>query len=239
MDYYRSGNDRASNRWLGESDLLIVLGTPRVPPSAVREGLMQVGLLNAASGDGHWGLRKWQAKAVDGVLRDVEGRGYKVAEWAQVHRLLVRNALLQAVGRGRGVRPDGIPVIVVSNEWLDLPLAAHDVPVIKDAVASTFMAVVQLSAENPKSNTLGTSAVSTAAIVGRCGISERTARDHCNKLTDLGLLARKDERGGWTVVNKDDDSDHEGHSDEVNNGRQNDDDVKDESAFLKTNNGRP
>jgi hypothetical protein len=106
-------------------------------------------------------------------------------------------------------------------------LAGHDVPVIKDELASTFMAVVQLSAENPKSNTLGNSAVSTAAIVGHCGISERTTREHCNKLTDLGLLARKGERGGWTLVNKDDDSDHEGHSDEFNNGRQGVDDVKD------------
>jgi len=119
----------------------------------------------------------------------------------------VRNALLQAVGRGRGVREGGIPVIVVSNERLDLPLAAHEATVIKDEVAQTFMAAHTLTVRNPKYITLEKMTVTTKDLAQALGHSVEQTRRHCNTLTDLGLLARKGERGGWMVVNKETDSD--------------------------------
>ena len=102
LDYFRSGNDRASNKWL-ECDLVLIVGTPRVPPSAVREALIQVGDAEAAGKDGKWRSHIWQGYAPDGEKVEIGGLGYENPSWDRMHRLLVQSSLLQAVGRGRGV----------------------------------------------------------------------------------------------------------------------------------------
>jgi len=130
-DYFRSGNDRASNAWLN-CDLLLVLGTPRVPPSAVRRALIQIGKLKDAGIDGKWRSVVWEGHTLDDDLVQVEGLGYAVPAWAEMHHVLVRSLLLQAVGRGRGVIESGVPVVVVSNEPLGLPFTAGELVPLKD-----------------------------------------------------------------------------------------------------------
>ena len=91
-------------------------------------------------------------------------------------------------------------MIVVSNECLGLPfMAQQTVTEIKDEVAATFMAVVELTATNAKVNTLANMSVSTAEVASTSGSSERQARRNLNILSSSGLLARKGARGGWML----------------------------------------
>ena len=165
LDYFRSGNDRASNRWL-ECDLVLIVGTPRVPASAVREALIQAGDAEAAGEDGKWRSHIWQGYAPDGEKVEICGLGYVNPSWERMHRLLVQSSLLQAVGRGRGVIETGIPVVVVSNEQLGIPVAAEDLVLLKDPEAKTLhFATLKIAAVFPTYNTVGEIAVSTAEIV--------------------------------------------------------------------------
>jgi len=201
QDYFHSGNDRASNRWL-DCDLLIILGTPRVPPVAVREGLIQVGEIAAAGKDGRWGWRFWEGKSTTGSLLEVQGMAYRHPAWRNMHYILVADALRQAVGRGRGVINTGVPVVAVTTERIDLPLAADPLTPLPDGASQVYEVATELTALSPKDNTVGKSAVTTASIVAQCGLQERQVRKYCNLLVSLGLLTRKGQRGGWLVNSK-------------------------------------
>jgi hypothetical protein len=199
-EYFRSGKDRASNSWL-DCDLILVLGTPRVPPSAVRDWLVRTGRIDAAGRDGRWGRRTWEGKTAEGTLLRVDGLGYFDPSWSTMHEMLVRATMLQAIGRGRGVTEKGVSVVVVSNENLGLPLSVTPVPEIKDPEARTFSAFLELTAINAKYHNVGEIAV-TAAQLARClgDLGERQLRNHLTTLTQLGLLAKKGARGGWTLA---------------------------------------
>ena len=204
LDYFRSGNDRASNKWL-ECDLVLILGTPR-SPSAVHEGLIQIGNAEAAGKDGKWRSHIWQGCAPNGDKVEICGLGYENPSWDRMHRLLVRSSLLQAVGRGRGVIETGVPVIVVSNEQLGIPVAAEDLVLLKDPEARTLhFAALKITAVLPTDNTVGEIAVSTAEIVSALAQSDevdalkkRQVRSHLSTLRQLGLLEMKGARKGWT-----------------------------------------
>jgi hypothetical protein len=199
-EYFRSGKDRASNSWL-DCDLILVLGTPRVPPAAVRDWLVRIGRIDDAGREGGWGLRTWEGKATDGALLRVGGHGYANPSWRRMHETLVRATLLQAIGRGRGVTERGVTVVVVSNENLGLPLSASPVPEAKDPEARTFSAFLELTAINAKHDVVGEIAVTAAELSRQLGdVKERQLRNHLAHLTTLGLLAKKGARGGWTLA---------------------------------------
>lgn len=119
--YFGEGTERASNEWHRECDLLIVLGTPRLPPGAIQDSLIRRGRLEALSQDGRWEPRLWEAETVSGDKRVIRGVGYAEPSWRRAHEDLVQAALLQAVGRARSYQESGIPVILFSNEPLRLP----------------------------------------------------------------------------------------------------------------------
>lgn len=197
-EYFRSGKDRASNSWL-DCDLLLVLGTPRVPPSAIRDWLVRIGKIADAARDGCWGERIWEGRAMDGSLLRVGGHGYSDPSWSAMQRVLVGATLLQAIGRGRGVTERGVPVVVVSNENLGLPLSSSPLPEVKDPEARTFSALLERTAINAKYDLVGEIAVTAAELSRHLGdVKERQLRNHLTHLTTLGLLAKKGARGGWT-----------------------------------------
>jgi hypothetical protein len=201
-EYFRSGKDRASNSWL-ECDLILVIGTPRVPAWAVRDWLVRTGRIDVAAIDGRWGVRTWEGKTAKGSLIRVDGLGYADPTWRSMNNLLVRASLLQAIGRGRGITEQGVPVVVVSDENLGLPLAANPVPEIKDPEARTFVAFLELTAINATYNVVGEIAVTASELARRLGdVDERQVRNHLTNLTTLGLLAKKGVRGGWTLARR-------------------------------------
>jgi hypothetical protein len=195
-EYFRSGRDRASNAWLG-CDLIVVLGTPRVPPVAVRDGLLRLGEIEAAARDGDFGAVRWEGRTVAGEAVWTEGKGYGDPAWAGMQNLLVREALLQAVGRGRGVTSEGVPVVVVSNEPLGLPLADSPLDPVTDAEAEIHRLFVGLTAQIAKESNIADRAVTTAQVAGSSPYEERYVRQVLSSLSSHGLLRRKGARGGW------------------------------------------
>ena len=198
LDYFHSGNDRASNKWL-ECDVVLILGTPRVPPSGVRQALIQIGDVDAAGTDGKWRPHAWNGFKSAGQEVEIYGLGYRHPSWDRMHQLLVRSSLLQAVGRGRGVLEGGVPVVVVSNEHLGVPVATEELVLLKDPEARTLhVATMKLTEVSPTYISVGDSSVSTAQIADElAALTERQVRTHLSHLEHLGLLARKGSRGQW------------------------------------------
>lgn len=202
VEYFFSGKDRASNSWL-DCDLILVVGTPRVPPVAVRDTLIRMGRVDAASRDGQFGPLTWEGKTNDGRLVRIDGRGYADPSWAEVHNLLVKETLRQAVGRGRGVTESGVPVLVVSNESLGLTLADRPLPLVTDAEDETLRLAVSATARNAICLCIGDRAVApvlTRDVADLSRYEVRTVRDHLASLSSSGLLKKKGERSGWVVA---------------------------------------
>jgi hypothetical protein len=202
IEYFYSGKDRASNSWL-DCDLILVIGTPRVPPVAVRDMLIRLGRVGAASHQGKFEGLTWEGKTVSGNSVRIDGLGYAEPSWAEVHSLLVKETLRQAIGRGRGVTDKGVPVLVASNESLGLALADQPLRLVSDAEDDTLQLAVSASARNAINNTIANRAVapvvtSTVAAISRYKL--RAVRQHLSSLNTHGLLRKKGDRGGWIVA---------------------------------------
>ncbi|MCH7989392.1 MAG: hypothetical protein IID46_09635, partial [Planctomycetes bacterium] len=143
VDHFWSGNGRASNRWLQQCDLLVVLGTPRIGESAIQEALIRQGMVDAAKHDGHFTEAVAVGETESGRLRTFLTLSYQDSDWNAAYRQLVAAELVQSVGRSRYIRPKGIPeTIVVSIEPLDLPLADEEFSRITDKEAELYQTIV-------------------------------------------------------------------------------------------------
>lgn len=123
ISHYRSGEDTGSNGWL-DCKVLLIVGTPYVPPRAIQKELIRQGNIDAANRDGRWGDRYWHGRSLSGEERLIRSRGYHDPDWHQAHRAVVRSKLHQGTERSRSHLPKGVPLtLVVSKEPLELPLA--------------------------------------------------------------------------------------------------------------------
>jgi predicted DNA-binding transcriptional regulator len=190
IEYYFSGKDRASNSWL-DCDLILVIGTPRVPPSAIRELLIRLGKIDSAAIQDKFVSHIWQGLTVDGTPTNIECVGYCHKDWIMAYNLLVRETLRQAIGRGRGVCDHGVPVLVVSNENLGCDLAGDSLIDLSDQAESTYRIAHSLIIEKGE--------IDTKMIAEKCKNSVRTTTDHLNTIASLGLLERKSQRGAWIL----------------------------------------
>jgi len=196
-EYFGSGNERASNEWYKDCDLVIVAGTPRVDASVIRARLCQLGDFDAVGVDGDWGEVQWRGRSVSGQTRIVAGRGYQHPAWQKAQRSLVRSAIVQAAGRGRGVLDDGCDVIVISSEECGLTLADRQtIPDLTDKHSNAAKLVAELSATDASKNP-GRQPVTTGRVSDRLGVEVRQTRNILNDLESLGMVRRIGERGGW------------------------------------------
>jgi len=217
--YFGQGPDRASNDWHRECDHLLVLGTPRANPGDHRRWLAQHGLQEAASRpDGDWGARHWQAATVDGTALTVAGTGYRDPDWHRAAVAVNRATLHQAVGRGRPILPNGIPVTVVTSEPTPYPVAPP-VDAQPAALRATVEAVRGLLAPSPEwelspiGNTyrekFPSGAVPTRAIVATvvaatrtaekpAGVGRRAVQKRLDQCRQAGLLTQP-KRGWWSL----------------------------------------
>ncbi|MFH1919713.1 MAG: DUF3854 domain-containing protein [Planctomycetota bacterium] len=150
IEYFRSGLSRGSNSWCESCDLILVAGTPRVPPPAVKVRLIQAGNPAAAARDGEWGPDWWSGIDATGRRHTIRGLAYCDRDWHAAHQALVRAELIQAVGRGRIVCEVGVPVVVLSNENLGLPIAEIEVDPLPAGAQEAIHALVELTKQNPK-----------------------------------------------------------------------------------------
>jgi hypothetical protein len=133
VSHFHSGEARGSNDWIGH-DLLVVLGTPRVPCRAVQIQLLKerkvaAGVMTAE--DAEWKEVWWPGKTEDGDDRPVSGpsvKGYADPWWAEAHHDLVVGEIRQALGRARSHLPEGMPAVAVTTENLSeiCPIAFHE-----------------------------------------------------------------------------------------------------------------
>ncbi len=219
IEYFRSGEGRGSNSWIDQCDLLVVVGTPRVPPPAVKLRLIQVGVVLAAARDGQWEADWWSGKTTTGKRVTIRTSAYRDHDWYAAHRSIVRAELIQAIGRGRGICEKGIPVVVLSNEPLGLPILEIDVRPVPDTAVKVLQAISRLSALIPKgespgdqqssylhqtlnNNTLGKGAVSSSEIAHFIKIKDRQTIYLLNGLAERGFVQRIGKRGGWTLTPK-------------------------------------
>jgi len=210
VEHFRSGQSRGSNEWLVDCDAIAIIGTPRVPPSAVRARLIQTGNHLAAARDGRWEADWWSGVDAAGRRHTIRTAAYRDHDWHRAHLAIVRAELLQAVGRGRGILAEGLPVIVATNEDLGLPLAMVDARPLTDAESEVLAAVRELSGHDPKGARstdlsgdnskiylLELSPVSSASVASALERDERWTRRLLNSLHERGLIERIGQRGGW------------------------------------------
>jgi hypothetical protein len=187
--YFGEGPDRSSNEWHRRCDLIVVLGTPRVPPAAIATQLIRTGQVDAAARDGQWGPVFWEGRDQWGTREVFEGLGYAVPEWNAACRGQVRAELLQCIGRARAISADGINVLVVSNEPCGLTVELSEIIPISATMTRLVAAVNHFATtESP---------VSTAVAAKEATVSRRKARQYLRAAERLFLVCRKGERGGW------------------------------------------
>ena len=114
VSYFHSGQDRASNKWHKACDHLLIVGTPRVNPLAIRAEVVKAG--GEDSEDGDYGPRSWEGRRANGSSVTIGFFGYRNPAWFDASKRLTRTVLQQAVGRARSVLPKGIPVTIYSPE---------------------------------------------------------------------------------------------------------------------------
>ena len=226
IEHYRGGESRGSNNWLDECDMILVFGTPRVPPPAIKTRLIQTGRVAAASRDPkeEWQRDYWSGVTTIGKRRTVRTSAYRDHDWHSVHRAIVHAELLQAVGRGRGICENGIPVVVMSNEHLGLPLLEINVEPISDKAVQVLKAIKQACAQIPKGELpdetppegtqqappshvhnslnkyyLEKCALSSFNAAVAAGLRIRRAQYILNDLCRRGLVERVGQRGGWIL----------------------------------------
>ncbi|MGZ0174262.1 MAG: hypothetical protein ACKVHE_32555, partial [Planctomycetales bacterium] len=198
VSYFGSGEDRASNSWYQQCDLIIIAGTPRVPPQAIQQRLFQLGEFTVGAVDGEWSKRNWKGFQTDGTPRIVAGRGYQIEKWNLAHRSLVRAAIVQAAGRGRGLLSEGCEVLILSNEECGFPLA--DKSEVETLPEAALVVLELLTAVAANKEVLGTTAVSTGEVAEHLERDERQIREWLKWLHDRGLINRHGERGGWSPL---------------------------------------
>jgi hypothetical protein len=128
--HYGEGAARGSNVFiegaaeLGRCDALLVVGTPRQSPDAIRMMLHRMGDTRAAvAAEPDWVPLPWVGLSETGERVTVPGKGYADPQWERWRRWGVRAAIRQAVGRGRGQLADGIPCELLSTEEAGVELA--------------------------------------------------------------------------------------------------------------------
>jgi hypothetical protein len=215
--WFGQGPDRASNDWHRDCDHLLVLGTPRANPGDYRRWLVRHGLVDAAGReDGDWGPRRWQGETVDGDEVIVDGSGCRDPDWHRAFVAVCRSTLQQAVGRGRSILPNGIPVTVLTAEPTPYPIAPsltatpaavrETVEIVRRAALPTDLPLVSGSAKSPIGNPYRENCASgwvrsstcTAAIMGTAGIDKRAAQIRLTECVRSGLLTRP--KRGWYAL---------------------------------------
>jgi hypothetical protein len=200
VTYFRSGEDRSSNAWQKECDLIIVAGTPRVPQSAIADYLVQTRQLSAASVEPEWGEFHWHGLTESGESVTVSGSGYYDARWQRAHQDLVRAALVQAIGRGRGILADGCEVIVLSTEECGLRISDSEVDRLNEASLNILTVLSELAPQNPNNTSLGKAGAKSEDIARKTGLSRSRVWTLLSKLEHRGLVCKVGERRGWRLV---------------------------------------
>jgi hypothetical protein len=208
VSYFGSGDERSSNQWYCQCDLIIVAGTPRINPNGLREYLIRIGDTAAAGEEPKWGEIRWRGQTTGGVTRIVKGRGYEHPIWRRAYESQVRATLVQSIGRGRGLLEDGADVLVLSNDPCGVRLDAKErIDPIDDTDLSLIELIDERTGKNerltPEKHNIGIlskTGVTTAILAQLLSLSLSVTRDRASRLAERGLITRVSDRGGWAAA---------------------------------------
>jgi hypothetical protein len=227
IEYFRGGQSRGSNNWTQDCDFLMVVGTPRVPPSAIRTHLLRIGKHRAAALDVGGQIRTpqtWTGTTEAGRPVKVTVKGYGDPDWASAHRTKVHGELMQAVGRARYTLTTGIPAVVLTTENLGFPILELEIDGgrINDSDNLVLSAIGELSAipatSERESEGGELSAVSAKYILAKPALSSpfrpvrpseiqartkipyRTVISILKRLLGRSQVVKHGKRKGWTLA---------------------------------------
>jgi hypothetical protein len=195
IEYFHGGESRGSNDWVGRCDALVVLGTPRVPPEAVRSHLYRLGKLRATILDleaAGWAADWWSGVTESGRRRTVKTLYYRDHDWHEAYCPLVVRELRQALGRARSILAEGMPVYLVTTEELGETLA--DAPF-------TPLTEVQTRVLNRMRDAGGVRVLCTAPVIAR---SLRLTRQRVRNVLAELFKSRRVRRAGkkWVACRR-------------------------------------
>jgi hypothetical protein len=204
VEHFGGGFSRGANVWFKECDSLIVLGTPRVPPQAVRAQLQRLRRVAASLFSREVVKAMWQTDWWSGVTQSgkrvaVPVKHYCDHDWHMAHHSLVIAELVQAIGRARSILPDGIPCYVVTRENLsplERGMEGHEDYRISDRpfgpLSETQGKVLQVLA--------GPGHWSAEGIARRVGLTRQTVLEHLGSLKEAGRVRLVSRMKGWQEV---------------------------------------
>lgn len=198
--YFGSGDERSSNAWYQECDLIIVAGTPRLPQAEIATYLVQIGDVAAAGQIPTWNTIHWVGVNESREQVRVAAQGYLEESWRLAHRDLVRASLIQAVGRGRGILDQGCEVIVLSNEECGLVISDSRLEPINRSGVRILQALGNLARQNANNNILGKWRAKSPDIASATELSEGEVRKQLCRFERLGWVARVGDRSGWAPI---------------------------------------
>jgi hypothetical protein len=153
-----------------------------------------------------------------GDLVEVIGKKYSNPDWDWAYSLLVKEALLQGIGRGRSITPEAIPVVLISTEQLDLIISADNFTEISDEEDTTLHIVLSATSTSTSGSedvTIDSSdRIPNRSILRDLSLdffsskelnkhfpkeSLRNVQRRLAKLVKIGLLVRTKDRKGFTV----------------------------------------
>tara|TARA_E500000331_G_scaffold278840_1_gene271790 strand:- start:1194 stop:1955 length:762 start_codon:yes stop_codon:yes gene_type:complete len=185
---------------------MLLLGTYRPNQTADKAKLIQLGKITAAadSNQGGWGMRRWEGRTASGTTIQVDGLGYADPDWRTAREYLCRSAMLQAIGRGRGILADGIPVWIFSTEPLGPNIELVDPAEMRplkraileasEAVSHYFQTPIDTNIREWKYP----EPVQTKQIAADLGVSPSCASKRLQAAQDAGLVTRSTaHKGGW------------------------------------------
>ncbi len=193
LEYFGGGQSRGSNEWIEKCDVLIVLGTPRIPPQGIQNRLIQLGQdVSAKISDDEAGWCKdyWSGKLATGQRKTMKTLHYKNHDWHSAYCDMVVAELKQAVGRARPILDSGIPVYLVTTEDLGEVIAGD----------AEFLPLTE-----PQTRILATfrnrhgARKTTSEIATEVGITSKQVRLTLSQLEKAGRIQRFGERGGWLI----------------------------------------
>jgi hypothetical protein len=189
-------------------NIVIMLGSPPVPPEAVMERLLQTGRQEELNQDGDWGDLPWIGEFPrDGQVR-VNRKGYRHPAWQHAYQSILMGRTYQMLAHLAG--HDAVHIHSAERWGLPLdpgpsPLSRHDSRVLEalrtltaeSATDNTEEKKNSLVAESAVNSDGGVSAKQVAALVGR---PVRTVTDALHRLQRMKLAIHLGERGGWRAA---------------------------------------
>jgi hypothetical protein len=203
VSYFGSGLARGSNEWIAECDVLLVFGTPRVGPEAIREHLLRIGEPLSARrrrAEVCWRWDSWSGVTESGQRQTIGTPHYTDHAWHAAYRYIVVAELRQAIGRARGILREGIPCYVVTTENLapagDGIDGRNGPPISEWPFAPLTEEQATVLAELRRSST----ARKPRELARSLGMNERRVKDLLRDLHAARRARHVGVRGGWRAA---------------------------------------